>query len=1098
MAITVDTILLKFNVKPSYEQQEIQKMNADLKQAEANYESVVKAVKDNAREHSKLYEELSRVTLKRDELANKKSLTEKDQQKLAEYNQEIEVLNDKLEENKNEQAQLIKVSEDARKEMVECQNRMNGVTQSTLKYNMSIRQLGERERELKMLLNNIDPSTEEWEKYNKELSETRKRIAELRQQAPEFHNELKLEDMTIKQLKERINALQSALESCKPNTDEFREYSDALEKTRSQLKEVEGSVANTKSSLAKFTKGIDLGQLKTMLSSNLITKAAGMVFDTVADYAGRAVDRVKELVAESVQAARAAEGIQHAFERIDQPGMLDGLREATHGTVSDIELMKAAVQASDFRLPLDQLGKYLEFAQLKAQQTGQSVDFLTNSIVTGLGRKSVMILDNLGISASEVKEEMEKTGDMATAVGNIIDRQLSEAGAHFEDAAEREKRATTDVSNAQLELGQQMKATFGIGSTSLGEMQSKAEVFILKGLTKMIIFCQDLYNRLGSVRVVVEGVKVAFDTVFKVCELGFNWMIDTVKIVVRYLRDMAAMWEAVVEGFSTRDFSKVGQAWNNLRKDMSKSIREFVSDGKDVGTRWGRNVVDSAKAVMGKAKIKSPDVDMPRPKIPTSDSDSSDTAPTTTKSTSAKSAPTTGTSTANDNYRRDLAAREQAYREYGNQLKQMYLDQLLSEKEYQAESLQAESKFLVDKIALQELYGQDSSQTQGQFLDLLIRESNDKYKQAQQELKDSLAQADAAHGAQSKQLLEQRLNGELATEERYNELKLQADIDYQRRRLEILRAAGADTAQAEQQLLQLLLQQRQSKEQQETQVVNEEAEKRKAIQQAAVDATNNLLSSASSLYSAMQQRETAEVDAKYKKRIAAAKKQGKDTTKLEEQQQAEKNAIAKKYAEKQFAMQVLQIIGNTAQGISKTIAELGMPWAIPFVAMAAASGAMQLASAKAAADQAAGLYEGGYNDEYQEGYTRKGDPKKQAGVIPVHQSEFVANHKAVANPEVRPVLDVIDRHQKTGDIQMLNSTRMLEEAYGGGRYRGGYTQGETDPALSPSGDNGLYATDNETKEILRRIADNTAEGLSVRELRREIAHQERLEQRARR
>ncbi len=47
MAITVDTILLKFNVKPSYEQQEIQKMNADLKQAEANYESVVKAVKDN-------------------------------------------------------------------------------------------------------------------------------------------------------------------------------------------------------------------------------------------------------------------------------------------------------------------------------------------------------------------------------------------------------------------------------------------------------------------------------------------------------------------------------------------------------------------------------------------------------------------------------------------------------------------------------------------------------------------------------------------------------------------------------------------------------------------------------------------------------------------------------------------------------------------------------------------------------------------------------------------------------------------------------------------------------------------------------------------
>lgn len=38
LAITVDTIQLKFNVKPSYEQQEIQKMNADLKQDEVNYD----------------------------------------------------------------------------------------------------------------------------------------------------------------------------------------------------------------------------------------------------------------------------------------------------------------------------------------------------------------------------------------------------------------------------------------------------------------------------------------------------------------------------------------------------------------------------------------------------------------------------------------------------------------------------------------------------------------------------------------------------------------------------------------------------------------------------------------------------------------------------------------------------------------------------------------------------------------------------------------------------------------------------------------------------------------------------------------------------
>ena len=201
-----------------------------------------------------------------------------------------------------------------------------------------------------------------------------------------------------------------------------------------------------------------------------------------------------------------------------------------------------------------------------------------------------------------------------------------------------------------------------------------------------------------------------------------------------------------------------------------------------------------------------------------------------------------------------------------------------------------------------------------------------------------------------------------------------------------------------------------------TQIAQEQETQRQTIQQAAIDSMNNLLSSASQLFSAMQSRETAQVDAKYKKLLAAAKKQGKSTTKLEEQQEAEKAAIKKKYADRQFKIQVLQIVANTAQAIAKTAGELGYPLAIPFIAIAAATGAMQLAAAKAAQNEAAGLYSGGYSDDYQEGYTRKGDPRKQAGVIPVHQNEFVANHHAVANPQLRPVLDVIDRHQRLGDV----------------------------------------------------------------------------------
>jgi len=504
-----------------------------------------------------------------------------------------------------------------------------------------------------------------------------------------------------------------------------------------------------------------------------------------------------------------------------------------------------------------------------------------------------------------------------------------------------------------------------------------------------------------------------------------------------------------------------------------------------------------------------------------------------------------------DRQRKELEAEaKQSYEEEMLRLKQQYQGRRNLQDEWHQMELSAEERY-IDRLAkIRVDYGAseaDKMEVANKQLDLVTKKANLLREQQQKATNQKIHQEDMRHNETLLEESQKRLNGEYADEAAFNLKMEMLEIEHQQKILEIRRAAGEDVSQEQKRLNDMLYDYRKKSQQKEisdldtsqgeankwlrdvewcgqsldmmrqlneeyyrdgkisyqqyqqnlSDIAQAEEDKRKAIQQAAVDATNNLLSSASSLFSAMQQRETAEVDAKYKKRIAAAKKQGKDTTKLEEQQQAEKDAIAKKYAEKQFAMQVLQIIGNTAQGISKTIAELGMPWAIPFVAMAAASGAMQLASAKAAADQAAGLYEGGYNDEYQEGYTRKGDPKKQAGVIPVHQSEFVANHKAVANPEVRPVLDVIDRHQKAGDIQMLNSTRMLEEAYGSGRYRGGFTKGGS-PDGGGDSQTGDTQTLGEVETLLRRIEQNTSRSMTVRSLREEIAHEERLERNARR
>ena len=182
-----------------------------------------------------------------------------------------------------------------------------------------------------------------------------------------------------------------------------------------------------------------------VFGGNLMTKAAG----AVAQLGSEMADMVKQ----GVDMAKAGEGIRIAFERLGRGDILQGLREATHGTVTDLELMKAAVKFNDFKLPVEELGTMLAFAQQKAKDTGQSVDYMVDSIVTGLGRKSLMILDNLGLSATEVRERMKETGDMTKAVGAIIREQMAKAGDYVETAADRAAQANVSLQNKMEELG---------------------------------------------------------------------------------------------------------------------------------------------------------------------------------------------------------------------------------------------------------------------------------------------------------------------------------------------------------------------------------------------------------------------------------------------------------------------------------------------------------------------------------------------------------------------------------------------------------------------------------------------------------------------
>ena len=289
--------------------------------------------------------------------------------------------------------------------------------------------------------------TDTYKNLKKQYTETGKEIRNLTSQIGEQTSKLNVLDMTMSQLKKQQKSLQKEFENTSKTLNP--ELYDIL---KQKLQEVSSRMAELKQNAKSFGELAASDQANGMLYGNMMTKAA----ELFGSYAQGFKDSVKELIDGGLEMAETADGVTKAFKDMDQPDLLENLRKATKNTVNDVQLMTAAVQAKDFRIPLEDLGKYLQFAQLKAQQTGQSVEYMTDSIVTGLGRKSPLILDNLGISAAEISEKTKETGDFMKAVAEIVDTQLAKAGETYISAADRAAQKTVELENAQKALGDEI------------------------------------------------------------------------------------------------------------------------------------------------------------------------------------------------------------------------------------------------------------------------------------------------------------------------------------------------------------------------------------------------------------------------------------------------------------------------------------------------------------------------------------------------------------------------------------------------------------------------------------------------------------------
>ena len=328
-------------------------------------------------------------------------------------------------------------SSKAQQEIKKLENKMMGLKAAN---KQQLKSMVEMEAAGRKTSKEYKDMAEQYRTTSKAIRETTKEISAQTQR-------LSVMDMTMNQLRKQQKMLQRELDDTVQAL-----HPEAYGVLEQRLKDVSGRISELKQNAKSFGEIASSDQVNGIFLGTMATKLAGLL--------GQQASKLKDFALESARAgvemAEQADGVTKAFNAMDNPNLLDNLRKATKGTVNDVQLMTAAVQANDFRIPLEDLGKYLEFAQLKAQQTGQSVDYMTNSIVTGLGRKSPMILDNLGISAAEISEKTKETGDFMKAVAEIVDTQLAAAGETYISAADRAAQKTVELQNAQKALGDEI------------------------------------------------------------------------------------------------------------------------------------------------------------------------------------------------------------------------------------------------------------------------------------------------------------------------------------------------------------------------------------------------------------------------------------------------------------------------------------------------------------------------------------------------------------------------------------------------------------------------------------------------------------------
>lgn len=257
--------------------------------------------------------------------------------------------------------------------------------------------------------------------------------------------------------------------------------------------------------------------------------------------------------------------IEESYERMTKQAgiaadeLLKQLKRTSAGTVSSTDLMLSANRAMALGVAedMDTVTTLMEIARLKGRALGLDTTQAFNDIVTGIGRGSPLILDNLGITIKLGEAQEMYAQKLGKTSAELTDAEKKQALLNaVMESGKAELAAAGEISTTTAEQIQRMKAQFSDAADTIGRALIPAATKLLEAITPVIEKIAAWIEQNPKLTAAIVGVTLAatalmvalgaIGTILPAVAAGFTLLSGPIGIIIAIISTLGWTIKSVV------------------------------------------------------------------------------------------------------------------------------------------------------------------------------------------------------------------------------------------------------------------------------------------------------------------------------------------------------------------------------------------------------------------------------------------------------------------------------------------------------------------------------------------------------------------------